>query len=409
MNNVHRLFRHRLFADWKFQYSIWKLVVDWIVALYIVIPGLALFLDTYVDWWQEPPSLFFALPLTILLPIVVVFCRSGTLRIFVEEADQLFLFQHRSWLKGLVAYSIAFQILANLLITGLLAFLCAPFLLAVHHVDLAGFFWFFLLLLICRINAGLFKQCLQHRWEGWRYILAQIPLLGFYTALFWAALASIGNRPLYFLLTFLLLLLLILLIFYRLSLPATLLKDISLAQTEKMKFANVFLKYMGTYTKKPIRLKKHPWLFKNSGRLFKERSADKVLTEIGLKGFLRHRSNMLFYLQVVGIYGAFLTILPSLWQWILWGGAIFFLASLGKLQWLEWINSPFVSLFVLDRKIKQKAAGRFLFFFICPGLIFLGLAVTLLTQQWFLGLVLLPVGIFLSKITADSLTFFQSN
>ncbi|MEL7657788.1 MAG: ABC transporter permease, partial [Bacillota bacterium] len=132
-------------------------------------------------------------------------------------------------------------------------------------------------------------------------------------------------------------------------------------------------------------------------------------TEIGLKGFLRHRSNMLFYLQVVGIYGAFLTILPSLWQWILWGGAIFFLASLGKLQWLEWINSPFVSLFVLDRKIKQKAAGRFLFFFICPGLIFLGLAVTLLTQQWFLGLVLLPVGIFLSKITADSLTFFQSN
>ncbi|MEM5818464.1 MAG: ABC transporter permease, partial [Desulfitobacterium hafniense] len=141
MNNVHRLFRHRLFADWKFQYSIWKLVVDWIVALYIVIPGLALFLDTYVDWWQEPPSLFFALPLTILLPIVVVFCRSGTLRIFVEEADQLFLFQHRSWLKGLVAYSIAFQILANLLITGLLAFLCAPCLLAVHQVDLAGFFW----------------------------------------------------------------------------------------------------------------------------------------------------------------------------------------------------------------------------------------------------------------------------
>ncbi|KTE91437.1 ABC transporter permease [Desulfitobacterium hafniense] len=407
MKNVHSLFVHRLLADWKFQYSIWKLVVDWIVALYIVIPALALFLDTYVGWWKEPPALLFALPLPILLPIAVVFCWSGALRVFVEEADQIFLCQHRSWLKGILVYSIFFQCLSSLVTTGLLALLGAPFLLVIHQVDLAGFLWFFLLLFICRVGAGLFKQCLQHRFEGWRYFLAQVPFFGLYTTLLWAAINFIGNRQLYLWLTFVLLLMLVLPLVYRLSLPATLLKDISLAQTEKMKFANVLLKYMGTYAKKQVRLNKHPWLFKHSGRLFKERNADKVFTEIGLKGFLRHRSNMLFYLQVTGIYGAFLAILPPLWQWILWGGAVFFFASLGKLHWLEWINSPFVSLFVLDREIKQKAGGRFLFFFICPGFIFLGLVVTFLTQQWLLGIVLLPAGVFLSKIIAESLAFFQ--
>ncbi|WP_019850372.1 ABC transporter permease [Desulfitobacterium sp. PCE1] len=409
MNNVHRLFGHRLLADWKFQYSIWKLVVDWIVALYIVIPGLALFLDTYVGWWQEPPSLFFVLPLTLLLPVAVIFSWSGTLRIFVEEADQLFLFQHQSWLKGIAAYSILLQICFSLFATALLAFLAAPFLLMIHQVDLPGFLWFFLLVFICRVDAGLLKQCLQHRFEGWRYSLAQVPIIGFFAAILWAAVGSIGSRQFYPWLTFILLLMLILLFVYRLSMKATLLKDISLAQTEKMKFANVLLKYTGTYTKKQIRLNKHPWLFRNSGRLFKTRTADRILTEIGLKGFLRHRSNMLFYLQVVGMYGAFLTILPPLWQWIFWGGAIFFLASLGKLHWLEWVNSPFVSLFVLDGELKQKARGRFLFFFICPGLIFLGLVVTFLTQQWLLGIVLLPVGIFLSKFTVNSLIFKVNN
>src|SRR5690554_2344582 len=115
MRNIHLLFWQRLRSDWRFQFSIFKMVIeDWVVALYIVVPGLALFLHTYRGWWLEPPTLFHYLPLETLLPIVVIFCWSSTLRIFVEEADQLFLYQHTSWHKGIVTYSVIYNILFSL-------------------------------------------------------------------------------------------------------------------------------------------------------------------------------------------------------------------------------------------------------------------------------------------------------
>src|SRR5690554_3586582 len=108
MINIHLLFWQRLRSNWKFQYSILKMVMDWVVALYIIIPGLALFLHTYRGWWQEPPSLFYILPLESLWLIFMIICWSGILRVYVEEGDQLFLYQYTTWHRGLVVYSILY-------------------------------------------------------------------------------------------------------------------------------------------------------------------------------------------------------------------------------------------------------------------------------------------------------------
>ena len=402
MKNIHLLFWQRLRSNWKFQYSVINMVIDWVVALYIVIPGLALFLHTYRGWWLEPPSLFYFLPLESLWLILVIYCWSGILRVYVEEGDQLFLYQYTSWHRGLVIYSIIYNILSNLILTVILAFLAAPFLLGFHGTSISAFQWLFLIVFLVRVIASLIRQCLHHRFEGWRYILAQIPFLAVFTRILVLALDLLYNPEPYILLTIVLGAVLIFLIFYRTTLKRTLLKDIYLAQTDKMKFANVLLMYSGNYAKKPIRLRKRPWLFGKSGKIFKTRTPEKILTEMGLKAFLRHRSNLFLYFQAISIYGLFLSVIPARWQWILWVVSIFFLSSLVKLYWLDWIKSPFVSLFNIDKDNKAKAGGQFIFYLITPGIIILGLVALLFSQQWFLGF-LIPVGVYIGKGTAKKM------
>ena len=42
MMSPGKLFAKRLFAELKFQFSIWRTTIDWTVALYIVLPAIAL-------------------------------------------------------------------------------------------------------------------------------------------------------------------------------------------------------------------------------------------------------------------------------------------------------------------------------------------------------------------------------
>lgn len=49
MITVRKVFIQRVISEWKYQYEVWKTVVDWIVVLYIVIPFLYIFIETYLS------------------------------------------------------------------------------------------------------------------------------------------------------------------------------------------------------------------------------------------------------------------------------------------------------------------------------------------------------------------------
>jgi len=93
MITVTRLFFQRIIADWNYQYQVWRTAVDWIVALYIVIPFSTGFIYYHLSWWRAVPWWLDYIPLNALAAIMLVFTWSGTIRIFVEGADQLFLLQ----------------------------------------------------------------------------------------------------------------------------------------------------------------------------------------------------------------------------------------------------------------------------------------------------------------------------
>jgi ABC-2 type transport system permease protein len=100
MTTVKTLFWYRLVSGWAYQYSVWKTVVDWIIALYIVIPFSGIFLYTYVGWWKQVPAVLNYVPLNAFLVIVLLFSWSGTFRIFVEDATKSFFRSKKLGLKG---------------------------------------------------------------------------------------------------------------------------------------------------------------------------------------------------------------------------------------------------------------------------------------------------------------------
>lgn len=408
MITVSKLFLRRLASEWNYQFQVVKTVVDWIVAIYIVIPFLAIFVDTYLSWWRQVPAEFNVVPLNEFLGIVLLFIWTGAVRIFVEDADQIFLFQRKVWMTRLIKYSIAYYLGLNFLITTLFCLVLAPFLLLHYGLNMYTFVWFTLITFVSRVSIGILKQLVEFRFRGWIRGLVKTVLVVITGVYLRQSVVFLLNRPTFFFLFFLLLFIaLLLLIYKRLTLVGTLLEDISRGKDAKLKLANVLLRYAGTYMKRPIVFRTRPWLFRNSELLFKQRNPENGLVELCLKSTLRHGANVRFYLQVIGVCVLMVSAFPSDWKWVLWGVFMILLIAVVKLFWLEAINSAYVSLFSLPTKIKLGAASRSLFLMALPGQIILGLVVTLQTQGWLSALVILPIGIFAGYFIAKKLAMFS--
>lgn len=203
MTTAKKLFLHRLVSGWAYQYSVWKTVVDWIVALYIVIPFSALFIDTYISWWRHIPTGLNYIPLNALLVIVLLFAWSGTLRIFVEDADQIFLFQRTAWIKRLIKYSIAYYIGSCFLVTLLFCIVLAPFVLLHYGFTIHSFLWLIMSTFLIQASIGILKQLIEFRFQGWKRGLVKVILLVISGAYLQITVISLINQlTLFFLLFF---------------------------------------------------------------------------------------------------------------------------------------------------------------------------------------------------------------
>lgn len=326
----------------------------------------------------------------------------------MEDADQIFLFQRKVWTKRLIQYSIVYYIGLNFIMTLFLGFVLAPFLFKHYYFASISFLKFILLTLLLKTSLGILKQFLQFRFKGWKQNLTKAVCLVLSSVYLRVSVSGLINRSPFFGVSCLFLLIVLgLLIRQRITLSGSLLEDISIGQDDKLKFANVLLKFTGTYVKKPITLRTRPWLFRNSNLIYRRRNPENGLVELCLKSTLRHGANLKFYLYVVGAYGIMLTAFPPSYKWGLWGVSILFLTTLVKMYWLEAANSPYVLLFPLRAETKFEAASRSLFVMALPGEILLLLFVVIQTHQLLYALILLPLGILLGKFTAKKLALFS--
>lgn len=112
-----KLFVKRLLAELKFRFNIWKIVVDWTVALYIVIPLLFVGGRQYLLLWKNPPAFLNLLPVELLFLLCYLLAWSGSMRVFLREGDQLFLISQERWVKSIIAYGLSYSFGLGLLQT----------------------------------------------------------------------------------------------------------------------------------------------------------------------------------------------------------------------------------------------------------------------------------------------------
>lgn len=404
MMTVPRLFWQRLASDWKYQYEAWKTAVDWVVALYIVIPFLGIFIYEYLGWWREMPSWLIYINLNALLVIVFFFTWFGTTRIFLEEADQLFLLQKKAWIHQLIKLSLGYTIGYNVLTSTLLLLILAPFLLH-YGVSPREIVWMTLFTIGFKTCMGIAKQFVDLRFMGWIQNLVRTVLL-MMAGVYWrqSVYYLMSHSSLFYLSLIVLSGVLALLLFRRITLRGTFFQDVVREKNAKLRLVKHLLQNLGTYEKKPMFTRKRPLFFRSSNRLFKKRTPVNGLVEMFLKSESRDEKDVTAYFRMLGTSIVAMILFPSDYGWLLWVAFSLMITSFIGALWRVAINHPFVCLFPWLSETKVAAARKSIFMMALPGQLFLGLVVVIRTQAWLGGLVMVPIAILIGYYSANKVS-----
>jgi len=85
-----KIFYKRVISEWKFQYSVWRMAIDWTVALYIVIPAIIFGVCQYIELWQTQLPWLSNLPLQLFIGVIFLFTWEGTVRFLSKRQTNYF-------------------------------------------------------------------------------------------------------------------------------------------------------------------------------------------------------------------------------------------------------------------------------------------------------------------------------
>lgn len=409
MNTPVKLFFSRLIDDWKFQYEVWKTVIDWTVLVYILIPLTVVVVRQYLFLWQTTPDWLDKLPFVLIVGIIFLFAWKGTPRFFIEDADQLFLKQRAQWYGSIIKMSITYFFWKSLFVSAFLFFILSPVLLRKYAVTWHEIALLFALTLLVKFNLGIAKQMLTLQVHGFKSKLAQIIFFILAGFTFRILIPVAVQDKLLFLTVFIMLAIIcLILVNKRINLKGMFLEDRAQAIEQKLKYVSIILGLSGHNVRRTGSRRKRPLLFRNSNLLFKQRSISNSLVESGIKSFLRNRGTVTVYLQVTLFGTLFVLPLPFPWQLGVLSAVAFLLASLVRSHWMEEANSEFLRLLPWQRAHKHAAAEKFIFLTTLPGILTISFFVGLKIFSWLGVIVSLPVSILLLHYLVRMMVIFSN-
>lgn len=408
-----RLLVKRVLEDWKYQISVWRTAIDWIVALYMVVPPLIYGVIKYIAWWHSPPAWLRFLPISFLPAILWLILYRGEIRIFVEEADQLFIVQKTEVLKGLTKLSLLFALTQDLLLVILLFLLIAPWLLLYYKLSFALIALWIMFTWLMKDSLNLVKDLTDLRLQGWLNRIVKTALFLVGELLFRSGTTLLLQQTVLSLVPVLAGLGVTIFLFrQRLNKTGTFFHDVSRGERIKLRYTSLLLQmgsiYGNTFYMKPKRvvtLRSKPLLFPNSTQLFKKRTTANVLAELCLKSVLRNKNLFGNYLTLLVPCLLLLIGLPQYWKWAAWLIFAFILASFVRLYWREMINSQFMQLFRIDNEEKLAGAKKAIFIMMLPGFLLLSLVLGLQTHTWAGAGEAIAGGIIITQIAAHFSAF----
>jgi len=388
-----KLFLIRLFSECKLQYDAWKTAVDWTVALYIVLPAIAVGIYQYRLWWATSPGWAGIIPIDVVFAVCFLFAWGGTIRIFLEDGDQVFLVHHAKWKIHIMSLGIAYSLLFFVLQGVLFFILLAPFLILQYRFSLSRLIGLFLITVLLKGSLGLARQLLSLRYYGWRHFCLEkgfffLGFLLFVSLAPWvlsspttlgagiaALLAANG-----------------VLLFRRLGKKGCFFADIEREQSERMKYIRFLLSLSGQKVREARKKRIRPWLFRNSNSIFVKTDPHNRLVELTIKIFLRNRQQLLLYLQLILICLLIVIGVPKAWSALMWAAFAFILSSYSGVTWKEFTGGEFIHIFGQGSVAVQLVIRKFIFLMTLPGFLLITIAYGFKTFSW-VGLLLVPVGV----------------
>jgi ABC-2 type transport system permease protein len=392
MMTPEKLFNQRVISEWKYNISVWRTVIDWTVALYLIIPFIGFALHQYLGWWGMTPQWLDICPFSAFMVICIIFAWSGTMRIFLREADQLFLLNRKKWINTMVRKGITYSIFWNFFLSVFFFLFLTPFLIGHYQVNIYELIALGLITFLFKVVLGLLKQFIAIAFYGFKQWMIFRVMFVFSSFLFAVVIPHIlPSYTLCFMLISILLLVLYILIKKRLNIKGNFLADIDREYQEKLKYVNILLRISGVTIKNPKRQRKRPWLFRHSNLIFKKRTAANGLVEFGIKSTLRNKQRIRQYIEFIFI--CILTMLgfPSI-KWLIWLILAFILTNFVSLDWRESMRSDFVKIFPWKTADRYTATRRYLFWLTLPGFLLITVAMGIQTFSWIGAIAVLPIG-----------------
>lgn len=107
------LFFQRLFEYWRYQWRVFRTVIDWTVALYIVLPAAGFLVYQYSEWLKGKGLLFEGagiLGWSWLYVFSALLLCTGSIHTFLLEADQVFLMHAKYLMVKLKRYALLYSV-----------------------------------------------------------------------------------------------------------------------------------------------------------------------------------------------------------------------------------------------------------------------------------------------------------
>lgn len=354
IHNPGRLFRRRVLSHWKYQISVMKSVVDWTVMLYILIPFLFIGGGLYMELWTSPLPAWFVWVPHQMAAVLLLYMFSGSILLFVEEGDMLFLRQHPYWMKGLMVRGVSYSLFITGL-KGLLFFLLVlPFLYRGFELAAGTLVAWVMLASGTAWCTNLLVHRILVSYAGLKQWIFSMILRVASFSIYLFLVQWLPNLTLVFIAVWLLLIVVILfLIRLKLSMKGSFTADVREDARARMWLTS---KLLVQAVGQVPRVRSKAWIFRKSGRIYRSSRPDKRFAEAGVKAFLRSTENLLLYAQFSVVSIPAVIFPPVIVKLFIFAALMFLLAYLLYLRWNAFAEEEF-SLVLPFTGIQQKSAG----------------------------------------------------
>lgn len=377
---VHRLFSKRVRVFWQKNIEAWRLIIDWTVAVYLLLPLLAAFIYNYVTYWTTSPDWFelFTERFIILLMFVTVW--GGQLRSFLEAGDQLFLRQKTAWMRGLKLRGVIYSALTTVVRIALPIVVLLPILWQELQWTINQLGALFVFSIVYKLAILLAKQKIAHKFVRIKRFLALVLLCLISAIIYFIILGQWLAAPL-LLSVFSIALALVLI--YQLHLYIRqgehFLVDVETEQKMHDKTLSFVINQTGLTKKNSMIKLTTPLIFRNSKPWYKKRTAVNVLSELHFKTFFRRWSMVSVYMHYISITIFAIAIVRPLWlkgtMWLV--GYILLIVWL-RTNWVQFIISPYVKMLNFSFRQRLDAENKATLLLSVPALVILSIAALVL-------------------------------